>query len=321
MWLYLLFHWRTATRTQWAMTLAFTAGMVLLCIAPGNFRKLGEASGGGYWVTPVTMAVMLRACYLVVAVLIVLLIRRRDTLVQMWRDNAFYVNALLVMLAFNLVVRVYCNRQLFGMELMALIITLRLIKAHMPAMRWRVAGVTALSALALLVAVDDVTLVNRRTALCQRIEQLYRASSDGTVYCDIPSRDFCYDDHDAMYSYNGWTITQQRRLWLAQGDNREFHWMPLAMKSLRGKPLKSQVIEAGDGTFVLIDSKADSVNVFSTTSIRNFYGIKVHGQELTITGDGYNYGYMFDIDDPYYTALVLRDNGNIFWFTSAHLVK
>jgi len=174
--------------------------------------------------------------------------------------------------------------------------------------------------LALLVAVDDITLVNRRTALCQRIEQLYRASADGTVYCDIPSRDFCYDDHDAMYSYNGWTISMQQRLWLSQGDPREFHWRPLAMRELAGKDLPSQVIDAGQNTYLLIANHRDSVCQYRASFIRNIYGLKLHGDNLMLRSDQVTYGFPFDIADSCFNACILRNHGGWNDFTGARLV-
>jgi len=325
--LHAAWRWRKTTARQWAIAVLYTVGMLFMCLAPGNFSRM-VSGWGGYWTTPVTLVMLLRMTYLLLAVIVVVVWQAHKAgtplKAALWRicsDNAFWFSAMVLMLVFNFIVRISCNRQLFGIELMAIIVILRLVRTSLQASpRVGHLAVGVLLMAAMLVAVEDVTTVVRRNALCREIETLYRNSPDGVVYCDIPERDFGYQDQDAMYSYNGWTIAMQQRLWLAQGDKREFQWRPLAMRELVGKDLPSQVIDAGQGTYLLIANRRDSVCEFSASNLRNFYGFKVHGYELPIRTDRYNYGFEFSLQDKYYTACVLRDNGSSHPFIFAKLI-
>ena len=110
-----------------AALVAFTAGMLCLCLAPGNFSKLGANS---LRATPVAMAYYMRAIYLLAVVVLVLVLSKKTSLREIYKENAFWFNAMFFMVVFNFIARVYCNRQLFGIEVMSIIIVVRLLYRH-----------------------------------------------------------------------------------------------------------------------------------------------------------------------------------------------
>ena len=286
MWIYALLHIKSMKPSQWGILLAFTAGMLCLCLAPGNFTKLGTLSS--LRATPVAMAYYMRATYLLLAVILVVWLTRKASLLQIYKENAFWFNALFFMVVFNLLVRVYCNRQLFGIEVMSIIIVVRLLHHHMGDMKsLRAVFMGILLVLLVLVVIDDVNTIHRRKALAADIESLYEKSSDGIVYCDIVNKDFCYRDEDPMWSLNYWALSLMSRMWMSQGATKPLEWRPAAVKDLLDKPLESQVIRLGDepGTFMLIYAKGDTACTFEIFEERKYGPIAVAHYTKTSKGD------------------------------------
>lgn len=270
MWIYALLHFKSMKRFQWAILFAFTAGMLGLCLAPGNFAKLGSFSS--LRATPVAMAYYMRALYLLLAMLLVILLSRKASLLKVYKENAFWFNAMFFMVVFNIIVRVYCNRQLFGIEVMSIIIVVRLLYQYLgnkPSLLKALMGI--LLALVALVFVIDVKIISRRTAIYEDIKSLYEQSDDGIIYYDIPNKDFCYRDEDPMWSFNYWAMAQMSRLWMSEGS-KPLECRPFEIKDLLDKPLESQVIALGDepGTFLLIYANGDTACTFELTEERKY---------------------------------------------------
>ena len=74
----------------------------------------------------------------------------------MYRENAFFLNAILTLFAFNFVVHVYTNRQLFGIEILSLLITIKLIRQYGITNRQKYLGGIFLAVCAICVTVTNV---------------------------------------------------------------------------------------------------------------------------------------------------------------------
>ena len=258
MWIYALCRFRSMQWQRWLMLIAYTVGMLLLCLAPSNFSRLGVSS---LHVTPVAIAYYMRVGYLLAAVLLYLLIIKRVPLVSIYRDNAFWFNALLFMLLFNFIVRVYCNRQLFGADAVSLVLALRLAGRYsLVPSRGEVMLLSFMALLFVQVAVEDLITISHRAAVVDKLQRLYDESPDGVVYCDISDEDYCYHDEDAMYSVNNWSLIQLSHAWQVQNRNKPLQWRPVAVKQYVGKRLPSQVIRLDDreNIFLLVHDKQDS---------------------------------------------------------------
>ena len=321
MWIYALLHFKKMKPSQWGILIAFTAGMLCLCLAPGNFSKLGSNS---LRATPVAMACYMHAIYLLAVVMLVLLLSKKESLLEIYKENAFWFNAMFFMVVFNFIARVYCNRQLFGIELMCIIIVVRLLYRYLGNRRsWLVAFMGVLMVLMAVVFVMDLSIINRRTALANEIKSLYEQSSDGIVYCDIPNKDFYYRDEDPMWSFNYWALLQMSRLYMADGK-KPLEWRPVEVKALLDKPLKSQVIKLGDepGTFLLIYANGDSTCAFKITQERHYGPFFVAGSvmirdaEKLDSPDGTNV-----IRGKHFRATLYRHNDVYDRFTDAELVR
>ena len=321
MWIYALLHFKSMKRFQWAMLFAFTGGMLALCLAPGNFSKLGSNS---LRATPVAMAYYMRAFYLLIAVVLVVLLSKKASLRQIYKENAFWFNAMFFMVVFNFIARVYCNRQLFGIEIMSIIIVVRLLYRYFGNCQTLLrAFMGILLVLMAVVFVMDLNIINRRTALADELKSLYEKSSDGIVYCDIPNKDFFYRDEDPMWSFNYWALLQMSRLYMAEGSSTPLEWRPTEVKALLNQPLKSQAMKLGTepGTFMLIYADGDSTCAFKVTQERR-YGpvfvagsVTVHDAKQLDAPDGTNV-----IRGDHFRATIYRHNDVYDSYTDARLL-
>lgn len=320
MWIYALLHFRSMKPVQWGIVCAFTAGMLFLCLAPGNFGKMGGYSS--LRITPFATMYFLRSTYVMLALVVLTVVLRKSTLKQIYRDNAFVFNALFFMMVFNLIVQVYCNRQLFGIEVMSIIIIVRLLHRHyLYSPKVRVAVPTVLVALAVLVLVEDFSIISRRHGVYREISSLYKKSPDGVIYCDIEDEDFFYRDQDPMWSFNYWALYQLRHLWQSQGDARPLQWRPAVLETLKGERLPSQVLKLGKNkdTFIFITAKGDTASRYQLTADR-IYG--------PVTAVHYsNYVRAMDvqlgtelIEYEHFYATIHRQNDVFIRFTDAILV-
>ena len=256
MWIFALTRYKSMTWQRWLILAVFTVGMLFLCLAPGNFAKLGGYSS--LRITPVAMAYYMRAPYLLLAVVLYLALARKVPLKTMYKENAFWCNALFFLLAFNIFVKVYCNRQLFGIEVLSIIISMRLLSDHAAlSVTFKRVALALLALWFVLVVVDDARTISRRTAVVNRLQRLYLESPDGVVYCDIDDKEYFYHDEDAMNCLNNWTLIQLSHLWQSQGG-KPLKWRPVAAKQYVGQDLPSQVIRLDDrqNIFMLVHNRA-----------------------------------------------------------------
>jgi hypothetical protein len=162
-----------------AMLICYWAGTLAICFSPGTLGRAGNMHIG--FVESVTYMLMsLRATYMLAVVLVVMLCRGGLSLSTVYRKNALYINAMAVLLAFNLVIGVYSNRQLFGIELLAVLVMLRTLPTH--AFNRVITCVAALAVVGMLYAQGDgVFRVRHQYA---QICALYSQSESGIVYFD-----------------------------------------------------------------------------------------------------------------------------------------
>ena len=256
MWIYALSRYKSMTWQRWLVMIAFTAGMLFLCLAPGNFAKLGGYSS--LRITPFAMTYYMRAPFLLLIVVLYLARIKKLPLSRMYKENAFWCNALFFLLAFNIFVKVYCNRQLFGIEVLSIIISMRLLSDHASlSANFKRVAMALLALWFVFVVVDDARTISRRTEVFNRLERLYHESPDGIVYCDIDDKEYFYHDEDAMNCLNNWTLIQLSHLWQSQGG-KPLKWRPESARQYVGKDLPSQVIRLDDhqNIFMLVHNRA-----------------------------------------------------------------
>jgi hypothetical protein len=162
-----------------AMLVCYWAGTLAICCSPGTLNRAGGISislGSSL----VYLLFSLRATYMLIITLAVMRLKKRISLRRVYRQNALLLNTMAIMLIFNLFVGIYCNRQLFGIELMALLVMLRTLPGHdFP----RAVNAAAVVAVAALIVPQWVGTQHIRQQYAD-IESLYKKSEKGVIYYD-----------------------------------------------------------------------------------------------------------------------------------------
>lgn len=119
-------HKRFHIGKRWVPLSVYWLGALLICCSPGTLSR-ANSMHVSLPDTLLYMAISLRATWALLLVLIAVAVLRPRMLRNIYRRNALWFNCLVTALVFNVAVGVYCNRQLFGLELCSLVILLRLI--------------------------------------------------------------------------------------------------------------------------------------------------------------------------------------------------
>lgn len=125
--LFVLMNVRQMTIGRWCMFVGFGIGGLFLCLSPATIGRTQEMV-----TTPVYSAInfllTLRVAYLLVIILIYKISKHQLTFRDFYKNNAFYINSITVLLIFNFIIGVGGNRQLFGVELFSGILVIRVLK-------------------------------------------------------------------------------------------------------------------------------------------------------------------------------------------------
>lgn len=185
---------------QWVMMLTFGIGAVALCMSPANFNRTDSATGsvdflssGAYSI--VKLLYYSRASYLLGALCIFLLVTKRAKLKEILKAAPCLWVVWVIMLAFNIGIGVFGNRQLFGCELAALLLTVILFRKYARAASW-VPDLIALLLLALFVpkVIFNVKFLKEDRSVLEQLRQAEASSDDGVVYYDFAAKWVTFKD-------------------------------------------------------------------------------------------------------------------------------
>ncbi len=168
------------TRARYVMTLAFGAGALILVLAPGNFARLGKGEDVSLVSSLLSLVAYSKASYLLAVVVLWLKLKRKSTLREIYLSNSFFWNVWAICIAFSLVIGVRGDRQLFGAELMAVIMAVRLLPRHALGRLWLV----ALSVVLLFFWFGQAKTIMAVKSRYEKIVNDYAVSTDGVVYYD-----------------------------------------------------------------------------------------------------------------------------------------
>lgn len=252
-------------KARTAMLICYWAGTLAICCSPGTLGRAGGLSVP-LGTSIVYMLLSLRAAYMLIITVIVLRMRGTISLRKAYRDNALFVNAMAIMLLFNLAIGVYCNRQLFGIELMAMLIMLRLLPQHAFAR-----GVRIVAMLAVVVMLgcqwQGIRKVQREY---DDIEALYAESEKGIVYYDRTLgsnnyylREYRYYEEIVGQFNNDTHHSLQKLMHEKYPKQKSLHVWPTCIKG--AKAVHDTVIEYAPQHFfaICLDSKEYSPKVYA----------------------------------------------------------
>ena len=162
-------------RTWWLV--AFWCGTLSCCLSPATVGR-GTALAVSLSDTLVYMLVAFRMPYLLLAVIGWKCLRRRFSFKKFYRKNALYFNSAIVLLTFNFVIGVYSNRQLFGIELMSMLMLLRILRRHAFSKPW----IEFFGGVSMVFCSRQIYLAKNVSDQFDEIERLFVESEDGLVF-------------------------------------------------------------------------------------------------------------------------------------------
>ncbi len=260
--IFVLLNLRKVTWPQWVLLVVFAAGAALLCLSPATLGRTGETHGGSNLLPPAILSLAklgfyLRITYLLLLFLLYLRIFRKIKFKELFSRTAFYWIVWATMLAFNLFIGVYGNRQLFGMEFAAIIIIVKYIQLYIlpEAEKYNTAGRIVLGALvlwAVVVCGDNARFLRHHRAILDRIVASYNASDDGIVYQDFSAKEVTFKD---TYPSDAFTWYALNTLGRSLSCEKQLQVVPTLCADLKQAPAENRWKRTAKGTIAIIIDK------------------------------------------------------------------
>jgi hypothetical protein len=162
-----------------AMLMCYWIGTLAICCSPGTIGR-AHAMDISFSQSMLYMAMSLRATYMLIITLAVLKLDKKISLRNVYRQNALFINTMLIMLVFNQLIGVYCNRQLFGAELMAVLVMVRTLPRHKFN---NIVNTFATLLTAAMIALQWIGILKVNQEY-NEIERLFTKSDKGIIYYD-----------------------------------------------------------------------------------------------------------------------------------------
>lgn len=257
---------------QYVMAAGFLLGTLILCISPGSWIKLGYTHAPAGW-SLLYALILPRAGFIMAAVVLYARFIRKTAWCEIFTAQRFYWIAWAVCLTLNLWIGLYCNRQLFGAELMAMIIALRLLRNHSFTPSWQI----IFGAVAIYVSFLQTSFAQAQRRAFNELYRQYSISPDGDVYVDMPNipvylLNFSYTGlGNAIYQQERYGYKMlSRRLRYLYPDRPDIRIFPTALRGHLDSPLGNQTRKIAYGEYIVIEDKRQprlpkvscSVNLF-----------------------------------------------------------
>lgn len=185
----LIIHWyqnrRSMLLQQYVMMICFGIGTMIICLSPAAHSRAATSAGIGsisWFVGNITYFFLtVKASFVMMSIILWKKYRSKLSLRSIYVENAFWFNVWLIMMLFNVIIVFGSNRQIFGAELAAIIISIRLLKNRSMSNLWIMVFTISL----VLLYVAQYQYVYKVKAYYNDIEKQYEQSTDGTVYIDL----------------------------------------------------------------------------------------------------------------------------------------
>ena len=261
---YVLLYIKKVSWQQWVMLLFFAAGAALLCFSPATLGRTGETHGGTNLLPPVLLSLAkfgfyLRITYLLLAFVLYLRIRKRIRFKELFSRTGFYWIIWVTMLAFNLFIGVYGNRQLFGMEFAAIVIIIKYVQLYLlpEKDKYKPAGHIALAALAVwvaIVAVGNARFLSHQGKILDYIDSSYHSSEDGIVYYDFSAKEVTFKD---TYPSDVFTWYALNTLGRSYGNEKKLQVVPRLCEDLKQKTRDNGWEIIAKGTIAIVINRSN----------------------------------------------------------------
>lgn len=195
--IYVLSNFKKLTFNQWTMFFAFGLGAMLLCFSPGTLSRTNELHGSVDFLPPVVYGFVkflfyLRMTYVFIGYILYLVFVKKISIMEVYRRESFLIVSLMTLIIFNLVVGVFGNRQLFGIELLSLILFMRCLLRYSLSTKLPVVMIAFFACWAIYSITKNTTFLKYENAVYEYLLTEYRKSEDGVVYYDLSSKDVTF---------------------------------------------------------------------------------------------------------------------------------
>lgn len=277
-------HRKSMSAFQYVMFICFGLGTLSCCLAPGTINRASTET----WPTSLIpfgkmMFKFLKsvvALYILIAVVCSQHWLHRKSWREIYASGPFYWNALIVLLIFNFWITIINNRQFFGVELLSIILSIRILKKHALTTPW----FWTLGAGACLVLAVQTEYSWRFSKYFKEIERQYQVSDTGEVYVDINDKSLAHYDRYTLFPipyYNLIGDNYRPDDYALNYDDRcivrffkteypghpPIKVLPSVLKGKRNLRLPNQVIEASPGYFVVIQDKSIPSDIIVSRSV------------------------------------------------------
>lgn len=315
----LIIYWyknrKSMSALQYVMLICFGLGTLSCCLAPGTINRASTETWPTSLIPFGKMMIKFAKSVVALYVLIAIICRQRWHLRESWREiyasGPFYWNALIVLLIFNFWITIINNRQFFGVELLSVILSIKILKKHTFTTPW----LWTLGACACLVLTVQTEYSWRFSKYFKEIERQYQASDTGEVYVDINDKSLANYDRYTLFPipyYN--LIGDNYRL-----DDNALNYddrcilrffgteypghppikvLPSVLKDKRDIRLSNQVIEASPGYFVVIQDKSIPSDIIISRSV------DIPGFHKTLPDENISNPNRFAVDADYWRAYI-----------------
>lgn len=294
--IYVAQNWRKLSFIQWCVYISFGLGTLCIICSPGSQHRLdGQEQQSLLSVLPNMLFVMisqLRLTFLTILVLSIGIIKKRFTLREIYLENAFEIHVFIISLLMNFYIHIYCNRQMFGMELMALIILLRMLNRIGSQQLW-ISLVTAWLLVFILIVSSSHRVITNRKHDLNAVLAAYEKSSDGKIFYDLTSDADVASFNSEPCDHIGYLhVITWLNAWLHLGEGnseKNLHIFPTNLNTRSSYPM--YCLDCNGCVYVYIPHGATEIPVVKR-SVTLFGLRKPHhecaiGPETTIYKDGH----------------------------------
>ena len=277
-------HKKSMTLTQWAILFAYGFGALLLVVSPGSLHRVSDVHGRehSFQLMHNITLFLIYVCviYVLMIVLAIGTVSKRLNLWQCYKDNAFYWHIFIICLAMNIYISVFCNRQFFGMEFAALILTLKVLRS-MEFKKLNASLVAFVMVWLVWVSYHDIKTVNAFSKDYAEMIAAYRSSKDGIVYMDsrklsqpFPCKNVCEE------FLSEWGLSNINFLLKSDpnNDDKTFVLLPTALNPLPAS--NAYVGDCNNNLYVVCN--AENTSGFSVIRHKEFLGHRFPRQEYMV---------------------------------------
>lgn len=280
---------RSYTKFQYVLSISFGVGALILLLAPGNFVRVSQSEAFSLVNSCITLLSSLIVFYILIAVVIIARYKYDKSFRAIYYDNEFYWNVMIICMMFVFALGVPGRRSVFGVELMAIIIAVRLLNNHSFNRFWTVVSVLSL----LIVWGVQIDRTYKVKEQYFDLLQQYESSPTGDVFTSVilSETDGFFANPFMLIPINAYSNDRAIESFKKSIHSHYAPEKPLINvlpDYLQGKDsvdIGNQVVPYGNGIYLLVQSKLSPGRFYMNRNIDLFGLVKRDYEPLELRFD------------------------------------